>query len=64
MNWLAFVAIATLFDSIRIFIDNYTSDVYFKENGAVSQKLFYGYAYILISVIILFFTGFDFISQN
>ena len=64
MNWLAFVAIATLFDSIRIFIDNYTSDVYFKENGAVSQKLFYGYTYILISVIILFFTGFDFISQN
>lgn len=64
LNWIILVIIATVFDSIRIFIDNYTSDVYFKENGAVSQKLFYGYAYILIAIIISIITGFDFIFSN
>ena len=44
---------------MRIFIDNYASDVYFKGNGAVSQKLFYGYAYLLLSSVILVFTGFN-----
>ncbi|MBQ3436656.1 EamA family transporter [Candidatus Saccharibacteria bacterium] len=60
MNWLILVAVAVIFDSIRIFIDNYVSDVYFKEKDAVSQKLFYGYSLIIISVFIIMFTGFDF----
>lgn len=59
MNWLAFVAIAVLFDSTRIFIDNYTSDVFFKGHSAVSQKLFYGYASIICCIIILLITRFD-----
>ncbi len=60
MIWLVFVSIATLLDSTRIFIDNYVSDVYFKGRGAVSQKLFYGYAFIFCAIIFAFITGFDF----
>lgn len=60
MIWLVFVSIATLLDSTRIFIDNYVSDVYFKGRGAVSQKHFYGYAFIFCAIIFAFITGFDF----
>lgn len=60
MNWLVLVGIATILDSTRIFIDNYASDVYFKGRGAVSQKLFYGYAFIIISIILFAVTGFSF----
>ncbi len=60
MIWLLFVAIATLLDSTRIFIDNYSSDVYFKGRGAVSQKIFYGYAFLVIAAVLAFVTGFDF----
>ena len=60
MNWLFFVIIAVLADSIRIFIDNYTSDVYFKGRGAASQKLFNAYSLIVIALIMFSFSGFDF----
>lgn len=59
MNWLTLVAITIIFDSIRIYIDNYISDVFFKGHSAVSQKLFYGYAWVIISVIVLAITGFN-----
>lgn len=59
MNWLIFVVIAVLSDSLRIFIDNYTSDVYFKGKDAASQKLFYGYGFIIASLIILGILHFD-----
>ncbi len=59
MNWLILVAITVILDASRIFIDNYVSDVYFKKNGAVSQKLFYGCAYIIIAIAILFATNFN-----
>ena len=49
MSWLIFVITSFLFDSSRIFIDNYISDFYFKGKGAVSQKLFYGYTFIIFS---------------
>lgn len=64
MTWLIFVAIATIFDALRIFIDNYSSDVYFKKREAVSQKLFYGYANIVIAIIILFVTNFNFLATD
>lgn len=60
MNWLVLVAINVLADSTRIFIDNYNSDYYFKGKGAVSQKLFYGYAYLFLAPIIAFVFGADF----
>lgn len=60
MNWLIFVIIATLLDSTRIFVDNYASDVYFKGRGAVSQKLFYGYAFIIAALVLAIIAGFDF----
>ncbi len=64
MNWLVLVAITVIFDALRIFIDNYASDVYFKKREAVSQKLFYGYAYIFTAIIILIAVNFDFYSAN
>ena len=64
MNWLVLVAFAVLFDSIRIFIDNFASDVYFKGRYAVSTKLFYGYAHIVIFGILLAVTGFNFVSAD
>ena len=63
MIWLVFVAIATVLDSTRIFIDNYASDVYFKGRGAVSQKLFYGYAFLVGALVLAIVTGFSFDGQ-
>lgn len=60
MNWLILVLITVIFDSSRIFIDNYISDCYFKGKGAVSQKLFYGYAFIVLAAILMLATGVDF----
>lgn len=60
MNWLFLVLITVIFDSSRIFIDNYISDYYFKGHGAVSQKFFYGYAFVIFSIIVLIITGIDF----
>ena len=62
MSWLILVVIATILDSTRIFIDNYSSDVYFKDRNAVSQKLFYGCATTITGIIILLVTQFDFAS--
>lgn len=60
MNWLILVAIAVVSDSLRIFIDNYSSDVYFKGRGAVSQKLFSGYVFALFGILAIAITGFNF----
>ncbi|MBR3116206.1 DMT family transporter [Candidatus Saccharibacteria bacterium] len=62
MTWLIYIGITLIVDALRIFIDNYVSDVYFKGRGAVSQKLFYGYSVSIVSIIILAITGFDFSS--
>lgn len=59
MNWLVLVAIATITDSLRIFIDNYSSDVYFKGKGSVSQKLVYGYFFIITAIIGTVIIGFN-----
>ena len=60
MSWLIFVITSVLFDSSRIFIDNYISDFYFKGKGAVSQKLFYGYTFIIFSIALIFISAPDF----
>ena len=60
MNWLILVAIAVLFDSARIYIDNYISDFYFKGREAVSQKLFFGYAFVVVSILLAVVFGIDF----
>ena len=60
MNWIILVLITVTFDSSRIFIDNYVSDVYFKGHGAVSQKLFYAYLFVIFSIILMLITGVDF----
>ena len=59
MNWLTLVIVDALTDSLRIFIDNYSSDVYFKKRGAVAQKIFYGFAYLIIGIIALCIIGFN-----
>ena len=62
MNWVILVILAVLSDSFRIFIDNFSADVYFKGKGAVSQKLFYGYSYIVAAFVIFAVTGLNPIS--
>ena len=60
MNWLIFVVLAVFFDSSRIYTDNYSSDVYFKGRGAVSQKLFFACAFVLVAPLLAALSGFDF----
>ena len=60
MSWLAILAIAVISDALRIFIDNYASDYYFKEKGAVSQKIVSGIVTPILGIIILIVTGFNF----
>ena len=64
MNWLILVAITVFIDAIRIYIDNYISDVYFKSSGAVAQKFFYGYAYVVIAAVVLLVTQFNFLETD
>lgn len=58
------VAAAVISDSLRIFIDNYVSDVYFKEHGAVAQKIASGLAYPVIGILILAINNFDISSMS
>lgn len=60
MNWLLLIVVDVVADSTRIFIDNYVSDYYFKGKESVAQKLFYGYAYLLIALITAFAFGINF----
>lgn len=60
MNWIIIIAIAVVSDALRIFIDNYVSDVYFKEKGAVAQKIISGIAYPIAGLIALIICGFNF----
>lgn len=60
MNWILVLAIAVLSDALRIFIDNYVSDVYFKESGAVAQKIISGLTYPVAGLITLIVCGFNF----
>lgn len=64
MNWLIFVAITVISDSLRIFVDNYASDVYFKGRHAVSAKILYGISYIIIFGPLLAITGFNFLEAD
>lgn len=64
MSWILLVVIANILDSLRIFIDNYVSDVYYKKRQAISQRLFYGYMGLFAAVIILAVTRFDIHSMD
>ena len=59
MNWMILVGVVVIIDAIRIFIDNYVSDVYFKGKGAASQKILYGFLLCIFSIIVLSIVGFD-----
>lgn len=59
MNWLILVVLAVTFDSVRIFIDNYVSDVYFKGTYAVAQKMFYGYFFTISAIIMMLIFGIE-----
>ena len=62
MNWLILVFITVLLDSSHIFIDNYTSDYYFKGKSSVAQKLFYGYIFVIFSLILILITKDELLS--
>lgn len=59
MNWIVLVVAAVILDALRIFIDNFTSDTFFKGRDAVGQKWFYGFVYIIAGSIILLFSVFN-----
>lgn len=59
MSWLLFVVVAVIFDSLRIFIDNYVSDVYFKGKQAAAQKVFFGYFFTVVSILMFIIFGLD-----
>ncbi len=58
--WIILVAIAVLSDATSTYTDNYITDVYFKDRLAMAQKVFHGFAFILVSVLFLFFSGVNF----
>ena len=64
MNWLIFVAVTLLTDSFRIFLDNYTSDVYFRGRDSASQKIFHGFIQIALALALLPFAGINFADAN
>jgi len=59
VSWLILVILAVLFDSARIFIDNYISDVYYKGTCSVAQKVFYGWFFTISAVIMMFIFGIE-----
>ena len=63
MNWIIVLAIAVISDALRIFIDNYISDVYFKERGAVSQKIISGIVIPIVGLFVIICTGLDLSSM-
>lgn len=64
MNWLILVAASVLAGSSHIYIDNYISDYYFKGRGAVSQKLFFALAFVLVSIVLAAVSSFDFLNAG
>lgn len=60
MNWVTLVAVAVLSDSTSTYIDNYITDVYFKGRLAVAQKIFFGFSYVAIALMLLFISGVNF----
>ena len=64
MGWLILVLFAVLAGSSHIYIDNYISDFYFKGRHAVSQKLFFAFAFIIVAIILAVISGFDFLNAD
>lgn len=64
MSWLILVLFAVLAGSSHIYIDNYISDFYFKGRHAVSQKLFFAFAFIIVAIILAIISGFDFLNAD
>ncbi len=60
MSWLILVGAAVLFDTLRIFTDNYISDVYYKGRDVAGQKLFSAYAKTILGIAVLIAVGFNF----
>lgn len=59
MNWIVVLAIAVISDALRIFIDNYVADYYFKEKDSVAQKIISGLVLSIAGIVTLFLNGFD-----
>ncbi len=60
MTWLILLLVSAILTSFGLYIDNFTIDVYFKGNGANSQKVFYVFCQAIIATICLIVFGVDF----
>lgn len=62
MDWLTLVLAVVIFGSFSIYIDNYISDVYFKGRNAVSQKMFFAFAFIIVAAVLAAISNFEFLN--
>ena len=53
MTWLYFVIVNVLSDTLRIYVDNFITDVYFKGRESISQRLFHGVGITIIAAIVM-----------
>ncbi|MBR2725888.1 EamA family transporter [Candidatus Saccharibacteria bacterium] len=53
MEWIYLVVVNVLSDSLRIYVDNFVTDVYFKGREAISQRLFHGVGITIFAVILM-----------
>ena len=59
MNWIILVVLTIIFESLQLFINNYTADTYFKKRGAVSQSIYLNTFAFVLAIIMLIATGFS-----
>ncbi len=57
--WLILVLASVTIDALIVFIDNYVSDVYFKGNCAVAQRVFYAFTTTAFGVIVTLIGGLE-----
>lgn len=64
MSWILLILIAIIATAFLFFIDNYTSDFYFKGKDANGQKMFSGPAFLVLGIVFLFVGGLDFVNAD
>ncbi len=53
MTWIYCVIVNVLSDTLRIYLDNFITDVYFKGREAIAQRLFHGVGITIFAAIVL-----------
>lgn len=51
MTWINFVIVNVLSDTLRIYLDNFITDVYFKGREAIAQRFFHGVGITIFAAV-------------